>query len=164
MRNVALKSVGYLKPNKINGVATLTAKEKNMEELVNVIEDEVISSTKVEKNDELKKQIKGIRFMKVKDNFNRETPVVRLTLSNGYEKELKITDDQLELVRILAEDNNNKVVKDCTFMNKVSKKKQTSYVGLDILLVNGSTIPALCSFSLMDIIKALAARKAPAVK
>lgn len=135
-----------------------------MEELVNVIEDEVISSTKVEKNDELKKQIKGIRFMKVKDNFNRETPVVRLTLSNGYEKELKITDDQLELVRILAEDNNNKVVKDCTFMNKVSKKKQTSYVGLDILLVNGSTIPALCSFSLMDIIKALAARKAPAVK
>ncbi len=135
-----------------------------MEELVNVTEDEVISSTKVEKNDELKKQIKGIRFMKVKDNFNRETPVVKLTLSNGYEKELKITDDQLELVRILAEDNNNKVVKDCNFMNKVSKKKQTSYVGLDILLVNGSTIPALCSFSLMDIIKALAARKAPAVK
>lgn len=135
-----------------------------MEELVNVTEDEVISSTKVEKNDELKKQIKGIRFMKVKDNFNRETAVVKLTLSNGYEKELKITDDQLELVRILAEDNNNKVVKDCNFMNKVSKKKQTSYVGLDILLVNGSTIPALCSFSLMDIIKALAARKAPAVK
>lgn len=125
----------------------------------NVIEKneemDVVVSSIHEKNKTYMSAIQNTQFVVAKDNFNREKTVVRLTLVDGYKKDLNVDEDSFHLYKVLASRNNGKAVKSMSFMKKVSKKKEKEYTSLDFTLINGSVISALVPFALLDVLNIL---------
>ena len=127
-----------------------------MENLIEKNEEmDVVVSSVHEKNKTYSSAISNAQFTIAKDNFGREKTVLRLTLVDGYKKDLNVDEDSYHLYKILASRNEGKAVKSMNFMKKVSKKKEKEYTSLDLTLINGSIISALVPFALLDVLDVL---------
>lgn len=127
-----------------------------MENIIEKNEEmDVVVSSVHEKNKTYLSAIQNAQFIVAKDNFGREKTVLRLTLVDGYKKDLNVDEDSFHLYKVLASRNNNKAVKSMAFMKKISKKKEKEYVSLDLTLINGSVVSALVPFALLDVLNIL---------
>lgn len=127
-----------------------------MENLIEKNEEmDVVVSSVHEKNKTYSSAIQNAQFTIAKDNFGREKTVLRLTLVDGYKKDLNVDEDSYHLYKILASRNEGKAVKSMSFMKKVSKKKEKEYTSLDLTLINGSVVSALVPFALLDVLDVL---------
>lgn len=127
-----------------------------MENIIEKNEEmDVVVSSIHEKNKVYSNAIANTQFTIAKDNFGREKTVVRLTLVDGYKKDLQVDEDAFHLYKILATRNNGRAVKSMNFMKKVSKKKEKEYTSLDLTLINGSVVSVLVPFALLDVLNIL---------